>query len=79
MDNFRQYGECPQSKFPIHPTVGKAYCVKQVHVRDRVFKSYDACTTRTSRDLTVASLQRLKMQSLIPAVANCKVRSEIKF
>ena len=39
----------------------------------------DACTSGTSRILTVASLQRLKMEALIPAPANCEVRSVIKF
>ena len=41
--------------------------------------SHDACTSRTSWVLTVASLQRLKMGALIPAPADCEVRSLIKF
>ena len=40
--------------------------------------SHDACTSGTSRVLTVASLQRLKMEALIPAPADCEVRSVIK-
>ena len=38
-----------------------------------------ACTSGTSRVLTVASLQQLKMEALIPAPADCEVRSVIKF
>ena len=41
--------------------------------------SHDACTSETSRVLTVASLQRLKMEALIPAPVDCEVRSVIKF
>ena len=41
--------------------------------------SHDACSSETSRVLTVASLQRLKMEALIPAPAHCEVRSVIKF
>ena len=41
--------------------------------------SHDACTSRTSRVLTVASLKRLKLEALIPAPADCEVRSVIKF
>ena len=40
---------------------------------------HDACTSGTSRVLIVASLQRLKMETLVPALADCKVRSVIKF
>ena len=32
---------------------------------------HDACTSGTSRVLTLASLQRLKMEALIPASADC--------
>ena len=39
----------------------------------------DARTSGTSRVLTVASLQRLKMEALIPVPADCEVRSVIKF
>ena len=38
-----------------------------------VMTSYDACNSGTSRVLTVASLQRLKMEALIPAPADCEV------
>ena len=43
--------------------------------------SQDEFNSGTSRDLTVASLQRLKMnmKALIPAPTDCKVRSMIKF
>ena len=41
--------------------------------------SHDAYTSGTFRVLTVASLQRLKMEALIPASADCEVRSVIKF
>ena len=36
--------------------------VKQLRVRDRVMTSHNACTSGTSRVLTIASLQRLKMR-----------------
>ena len=56
-----------QSKFPTRPTASKPfYCMKQLHVRDRAMTLHDACTSGTSRVLTVASLQRLKMEALIP-------------
>jgi hypothetical protein len=38
-----------------------------------------ACTNGTSCVLTVASLQLLKMEALIPAPADCESRSVIKF
>ena len=41
--------------------------------------SHDACTSMSSRILTVASLQRLKMAALIRTPADCEVRSVIKF
>ena len=40
---------------------------------------YRALTSRTSSVLIVASLQRLKMEALIPTPADCEVRSVIKF
>ena len=53
--------------------------MKRLRVRDRVKTSHDACTSGTSRVLTVASLQRLKMKALIPAPSDCEVWSVIKF
>ena len=44
--------------------------MKLLHVRVRVMILYDTCISRTSRVLTVASLQRLKIESLIPAPAD---------
>ena len=41
--------------------------------------SHESCTSGTSRDPKVASLQRLKMEPLIPAPADCEVRSVIMF
>ena len=41
--------------------------------------SHGAGTSGTFRVLTVASLQRLKMEALIPAPADCEVQSVIKF
>ena len=41
--------------------------------------SHDACTTGTTRVRKVTSLQRLKMEALIPALADCEVRSVLKF
>ena len=40
--------------------------------------SHDACTSGTSRVLTVAPLQLLKMEALIPAHADCEVWSVIE-
>ena len=53
--------------------------MKRLRVCDRVTTSHDACTSGISRDLRVASLQRLKMEALIPAPVDCEVRSVIKF
>ena len=53
--------------------------MKRLHVRDRVMTSLVACSSGTSRVLIVASLQRLKMEALIPALADCETRSCIKF
>ena len=53
--------------------------MKRLRVRDKVMTTHDACTSRTSRVLIVASLQRLKMEALIPAPADCEVPSVIKF
>ena len=41
--------------------------------------SHDACTSGTSQVLTVASLQRLKLEAVIPEPADCDVRSVINF
>ena len=40
--------------------------------------SQDACTSGTYRVLTVASFQRLMMEALIPAPADCEMRSLTK-
>ena len=40
--------------------------------------SHDACNSRTSHVLTIASLQRLKMEALIPTPADREVWSAIK-
>ena len=53
--------------------------MKRLHVCDRVMTSHEACTSGTSLVLTVASLQRLKLEALIPAPADCEVRSVIQF
>ena len=53
--------------------------MKRLHIRDRVLTSHVACTSGTSRVLTVASLQRLMMEALVPAPADCEVRSMTKF
>ena len=45
---------------------------------DTVMTSHDACTCRTPRDLTVESLQRLKMEALIPAPADREMWFVIK-
>ena len=53
--------------------------MKRLRVRDRVMTSHDSCTIGTFRVLTVASLQRLKLEVLIPTPADCEVSSVIKF
>ena len=53
--------------------------MKRLHVHDKVMTLHDACTSWTSQILGVASLQRLKMEALIPAPADYEVRSVIKF
>ena len=53
--------------------------MKRLRVLDRVMTSHDACTSGISRVLTVESFQRLNMEALIPAPADCEVRSVIKF
>ena len=50
-----------------------------MHVRDREMTLHDACTSGTSRVLTVASMQQLLMEALILAPADCEVLSVIKF
>jgi hypothetical protein len=64
-----RYVARPQSKFPTRPTASKPY----------IARSDCACTNGTSCVLTVAALQLLKMEALIPAPADCEVRSVIKF
>ena len=53
--------------------------MNRLHVCERIMTSHDACTSGTSRVPTVASLAILKMEALIPAPADCEVRSLIKF
>ena len=53
--------------------------MKRLHVRDKVMTSHDACTSRTSPVLIVESLQRLKVEALIPTPADGEVRSVITF
>ena len=52
--------------------------MKRLRVRDIVMTSHDACTSGTSRFLTVASLQRLRLKALIPAPSDCELLSVIK-
>ena len=63
--------------FPLVPQLLNHLLLEATHVHDRVMPSHDACTSGISRVLTVASLQRLKVEALIPAPANCEVRSVI--
>ena len=51
----------------------------RLSVRNRVTTSHGASTSGTSRVLTVASLQRLEIEALIPVPADCEMRSIIKF
>ena len=53
--------------------------MKRLRVRDRVVTSHDTCTSGISRDLTVASWQLLKRETLISVPADCEVRSVMKF
>ena len=64
--------------FPLIPKLLNHLLVKQLHVRDRVMMKHDACTSGTSRVPTEASLQWFKVESLIPAPADCEVRFLIK-
>ena len=50
-----------------------------LRVRDMSNESHDTCTSGTSQILTVALLQRLKMEAFIPAPADCEIRSMIVF
>ena len=45
----------------------------------RVLMSHNACTSGTSRVLTIASLQWLKMEALIPANIDCDLQSDKVF
>ena len=51
---------------------------KRLRVCDRVLSTHGTCTSGTFRVLTVASLQRLKMEALVPVPTDCEVRSVIK-
>ena len=53
--------------------------MKRLRALDRVTTLHDVCTSGTSRVLTVASLQRLKMETLIPAPAECELRCVLKY
>ena len=55
------------------------YPVKRLRVCERVMTPHCACTSVTSRVLTVTSLQRFKVEALIPAPADGDVRSVMKF
>ena len=52
--------------FPIRPTAIKPFLREETYM----------CVIRV---LTVASVQRLKMEALIPAPADCEVRCMIEF
>ena len=55
----------PQSKFPTRPTAIKSFiAMKLLHVHDRAKTLHEACISETSQVLTVASLQRLKMEAI---------------
>ena len=70
------YDGRPQSKVS-HSSLSfqTIYCEKRLRVRENDV----ACTSRTSRVLTVASLQLLKMKALILTPADYEMRSIIKF
>ena len=52
--------------------------MKVLRARDRVIKSHDACTSGTSRVLTLASLQQFKMKAVVSATSDSEVGSTIK-
>ena len=75
-----KYEERPQSKFPTRPTAIKTiYIVKGLRVRDWIMTSHVPCTSGTSRIFTASSLQRLKLETLVPVPADFEVRPVIKF
>ena len=53
--------------------------MKRLHVHYRIMKSHDTCISRNFLVHTVASLERLKKEALIPAPADYEVGSLIKF
>ena len=65
--------------FLLDPHILTTNCVKRLHVLDRVMTSHDACNSGTSWVLTIASLQRFKMEAVIPAPVGCEVRYMVKF
>ena len=77
----REYArDAHKVSFPLVPQlVNDLLCEATVCVRDRVMASHDACTSGTYRVLTVAFLQRLRMEAFIPTPADCEMRSVIKF
>ena len=68
------YEGCPQSRWPTRSTAIKLF----IAWSDIIMTSHVACTSGTSRVLTVASLKRLKMEALSPAPIDYEVRSVIK-
>ena len=65
--------------FPLVPELLNHLLRQAIRVHDRVMTLHDACTSGTSRVLTEASFQRLKIEALIPAPADYKLLSVIKF
>ena len=62
-------GDVHKVGFPLVPQIVNHLLLEATAYIDRIMTSYDACTSRTSRVLVVASLQRLTMEALIPAPA----------
>ena len=72
------YDGLPQSKFPTRPTAINLLLREETACTRRV-TTHDACTRGASLVFILASLQRLKMEALILAPADCEVRCMIKF
>ena len=57
-------------------------CTRSMATTTQLDSQHISCSSsagKTSQGLTIASLQRLKMEALIPAPTDCEVQSVIKF
>ena len=65
--------------FPLVPQLVNHLLHEATACSGRVMMLHDAYASGTSRVLTIASLQWLKMEALVPVPADFEVRSVIKF